>query len=99
MQERDDGSFLFSPTDLVNFLGCSHSTVLDLRALSEPLKHDDTTDTELLLRRKGNEHESKHLQSLKSEGKSIAEIPKDSSLADRIRMTKEAMRKGADVVF
>ena len=99
MQKRDDGSYLFSPTDLVNFLGCAHSTVLDLRAFSEPLEHDEVSESEMLLRRKGEEHEAAYLQSLKQDGKTIAEIPNDVSLADRSRLTREAMRKGADVVY
>ena len=46
MQNRDDGSYPFSPTDLVNFLRCSHSTVLDLRAFAEPLEHDELSESE-----------------------------------------------------
>jgi uncharacterized protein len=99
MQQRDDGSYLFSPTDLVNFLGCSHSTVLDIKSFSEKLKEDDVSESDKLLRRKGDEHEAAYLASLKKEGKRVAEIPKDAPLAERFRMTKEAMRKGADVVF
>jgi len=99
MQKRDDESYLFSPTDLVNFLGCSHSTVLDIRAFAEPLKEDEVSESEKLLRRKGDEHEAAYLESLKKAGKTVAEIPKDVPLADRSRMTKEAMRKGADVIF
>jgi predicted RecB family nuclease len=99
MQQRDDGTYLFSPTDLVNFLGCSHCTVLDLRAFSEPLKRDEESESERLLRRKGAEHEAAYLQSLKDAGKTVAEIPKDASIADRSRMTREAMRKGADVIY
>lgn len=99
MQQRDDGSYLFSPTDLVNFLGCSHSTVLDIRSFSENIKEDEVSESDKLLRRKGDEHESAYLESLKKEGKRVAEIPKDVPLAERSRMTKEAMRKGADVVF
>ena len=99
MQKRDDGTYLFSPTDLVNVLGCSHCTVLDLRAFSEPLKRDEESESERLLRRKGAEHEAAYLQSLKDAGKTVVEIPKDASIADRSRMTREAMRKGADVIY
>lgn len=99
MQKRDDGSYLFSPTDLVNFLGCSHSTVLDLRAFLEPLEHDEVSESEKLLRRKGEEHEAAHLQSLKNEGKNIAEMPKHGPLAHRSRLATEAMQKGVDVVY
>ena len=99
MQKRDDGSYLFSPTDLVNFLGCSHATVLDLRAFSETLRQDEVSESEKLLRRKGEEHEAAYLQSLKNDGKNVAEMPKHGPLADRSRLTTEAMRKGADVVY
>jgi predicted RecB family nuclease len=99
MQKRDDGTYLFSPTDLVNFLGCCHCTVLDLRAFSEPLKRDEESESERLLRRRGQEHEAAYLQSLKDAGKTVTEIPKDASIADRSRMTRGAMRKGADVIY
>ena len=99
MQQRDDGSYLFSPTDLVNFLGCSHSTVLDIRSFSEKMKEDEVSESDKLLRLKGDEHEAAYLARLKKEGKRVAEIPKDAPLAEKFRMTKEAMRKGADVVF
>src|ERR1700676_4916866 len=99
MQKRDDGSYLFSPTDLVNFLGCSHSTVLDLRAFVEPLEKDLGSESDMLLRRKGEEHEAAYLQLLKREGKRVAEVGTDMSVVDRARLTEEAMRKGADVVY
>jgi uncharacterized protein len=99
MQKRDDGSYLFSPTDLVNFLGCSHCTVLDLRSFSDLLERDEVSDSEMLLRRKGEEHEATYLQILKDEGKTVADIPKDIPIADRSRLTREAMRKGAAVVY
>src|SRR6266478_6061213 len=93
MQERDDGTYLLSPTDLVNFLGCAHSTVLDLKAFSIPLEKDRGSDGDLLLRRKGEEHEAAYLQTLKNAGKSVADIGRNLSLADRVRFTNEAMRK------
>jgi uncharacterized protein len=68
MQKRDDGTYLFSPTDLVNFFGCSHCTVLDLRAFLEPLKRDEESESEKLPRRKGAEHEAAYLQTLKDAG-------------------------------
>jgi predicted RecB family nuclease len=99
MQKRDDGDYLFSPTDLVNFLGCSHSTVLDIRAFSEPLEYDEVSDSDKLLQKKGDEHETAYLQSLKNDRKVVAEIPKDIPVAERSRLTKEAMQKGVDVVY
>jgi uncharacterized protein len=99
MQKRDGMGYLFSPTDLVNFLGCSHSTVLDLRAFSEPLEHDEVSESDSLLRRKGEEHEAAFLQSLKDQGRTVAEIARDNSVPQRARLTKEAIRGGVDVVY
>jgi uncharacterized protein len=99
MQRRVDGSYLFSPTDLVNFLGCSHATVLDVRSFSEALQPDEGSDGDKLLRRKGEEHEAAHLQSLKDAGKTVAEIPKDLTNAERSRRTKEALSEGVDVIY
>jgi hypothetical protein len=80
MRKRDDSSYFFSPTDLVNFLGCSHSTVLDIRALSEPLQPDEPSDSSKLLQQKGQEHEAAYLKSLRTDGKIVAEIPTDIPL-------------------
>lgn len=99
MRQRDDKSYLFSPTDLVNFLGCSHSTVLDLRAFSEALEHDEESESDALLRRKGEEHEAAYLKVLKNDGQIVAEIPSDISLANRSRLTREAMHDGVDVIY
>ena len=99
MKPRKDGSYLFSPTDLVNFLGCSHSTVLDIRAFSEALEKDEVSDSNKLLQQKGDEHEASHLQSLKNDGKTVAELPKHGPLADRSKLTHDAMRRGVDVLY
>ena len=99
MQRRDDGSYRLSPSDLVNFLGCAHSTVLDLRGFTEDLKRDDPSDGDQLLFAKGIEHETAYLQHLKQAGKSIAEIPAKAAMPERVRMTLDAMHHGADVIY
>jgi uncharacterized protein len=99
MQRRVDGSYLFSPTDLVNFLGCSHAAVLDIRSFSETLEPDEGSDADKLLRRKGEEHEAAYLQCLKDAGKTVAEIPQNVPIAERSRRTKEALSDGVDVIY
>ena len=99
MQRRDDGTYLLSPTDLVNFLGCSHSTVLDVRRFTEPLERDTVSPADELLQRKGAEHERAYLQLLSDEGKSVVEVPDDQPIADRARLTREAMLAGVDVIY
>lgn len=59
---------LLSASDLINFLECEHLTALDLDKahgrLDAPPKRADSSE---LLSRKGEEHERRHLQRLRSE--------------------------------
>jgi uncharacterized protein len=94
-----DGDLLFSPTDLVTFLGCAHATFLDRRHASEPRGPRTFSEADQLLARKGLEHEAAYLQSLKDAGKSVTEIPKGAGFAEQIERTEDAMRSGADVIY
>lgn len=99
MQQRDNGDVLLSATDLVNFLGCLHSTFLDLKSFAVLLKPDDPSDGDELLRRKGQEHEANYLGQLISTGNDVAIIPPDSPIADRARLTSVAMNERRDVIY
>ena len=96
-----DGARLYSAKDLLNFLGCAHSSALDLqlieRAITPP---DGDTDEYLdLLKKKGIEHEARYLGELKVTGKSVTEIARDPSLATMAEQTRQAMRSGVDVIY
>lgn len=67
MQSRN-GATLFSASDLVNFMGCAHATVLDLRQLEEPVGFPPDNEQAMLLQEKGLEHERTYLESLRAEG-------------------------------
>lgn len=97
MQFGDD-RILFSASDLVNFMGCTHATFLDLRQLTEPVTFDEDDAHTVLLQEKGMEHERAYLERLRSEGRSIAGIDGDS-LAEKAAATREAMARGVDVVY
>ena len=99
MQKYDNVSILYSPSDLVTFLGCRHASFLDVKALSETMDKAEASTTGQLLQQKGLEHEAAYLQQLKDEGKSVIEIPKEPNLQDRVRLTREAMQSGADVIY
>jgi hypothetical protein len=68
------GNLLLSATDLVNFLGCRHSTYLDLRDLTDPVEIPERDAATLLIFEKGIEHEKRHLASLKARGFTVVEI-------------------------
>lgn len=91
---------MLSPTDLVDYLHCPHLTELSLAvadgALTAPVRDDPAVD---LLRRKGDEHERAWLARLEEQGLAITRIPAEPSLAERTRLTHEALHDGADVVY
>lgn len=94
-----DGQYRFSPTDLVNFLGCSHATILDLRDLAHPAPVEDESDQDKLLRQKGDEHEAAFLQKLRDDGRQVVEIPRSVNTTERLRLTDDAMIAGAEVIY
>ena len=65
MQSRSDGHLLFSASDLVNFLGCEHATMLDLANLDAPQSFEDDSEETQLLQRMGIAHEIAYLEWLK----------------------------------
>ena len=92
-----------SPTDLANFLACRHTTTLELDAArglrTRPTYSDPLAD---LLRRRGEEHEQRYVDSLRAKGLGVEDLtpfkdPK-ASLTDRVARTMDAMRRGADVI-
>ena len=96
-----NGQILLSPSDLNDYVECSHLTTLALEVARgrRPRPHVPDQEGELL-RRKGEAHERAHLDRLRAEGRGIVEIrlgePWDFEAA--ARQTAEAMRAGADVV-
>lgn len=96
---KRDGRTIFSASDLVNFMGCPHATVLDVRNLLAPVAFPPDDDTAVLLQEKGIEHEKAYLARLKGEGRTVADIPADVALEARVDATRQAMRDGADVVY
>jgi hypothetical protein len=84
------GQPLYSATDLLNFLGCTHATALDIqvmgRALAAPRSAEDAYLE--ILKEKGLDHERLYLEELKAEGRLVVEIERDPSIeamAERAR--------------
>ena len=98
MQLRN-GATLFSASDLVNFMGCAHSTVLDLRQLTDRVELPADDDQAKLLQEKGLEHERAFLERLKAEGRSVIEIVGDGDIVDKTARTRAALRESADVIY
>ncbi len=89
----------FSATDLVNYLGCRHSTYLDVRALQRPAVDVQEDPFLVLLQAKGLAHERAYRDRLIAEGRVVIDLAADTSGIDRVRLTREAMASGAEVVY
>lgn len=96
---RYGGQTLYSASDLVNFMGCAHATVLDVGNLVAPASFAPDDENAVLLQEKGIEHERAYLETLRAAGRSIAEISSDGTLERRAQATLEAMQAGYDVVY
>ena len=99
MQLTKSGSLLFSPSDLVSFLGCRHSSLLTRAFLGKEMAQIQEDANLILLQQKGFEHERAYLESLKAQGLRVLEIPKDKGLKEKAALSLEAMRQGADVIY
>jgi uncharacterized protein len=89
---------IYSPSDLSNFIHCKHLSSLDRSALYGKLEKPIYTNKVMLaLREKGQKFEAEFLDTLRQEGKSIAEI--NSEDVNAFAKTKEALRNGVDVIY
>jgi predicted RecB family nuclease len=106
---QTENTLIVSPSDLNGYLQCRHLTRLGLARARGDRSHEPRrgagTD---LVAQKGEEHEAAYLASLKARGMEVVEIdlPKDDdptarreSLAEAARLTEEAMRAGAEVIY
>src|SRR5262245_16689010 len=99
MRQHPDGSLTFAPTDLVNSLGCHHSSILDLRSSSEALERDEASEGDRLIQQMGLAHEASYLKLLKDQGKKVWEISTTAAFAERLSLTAQARKQGADVIY
>lgn len=99
-----DGRGIYSATDLVGFLLCSHLTHLELEALSGAIARPDRADPELdVLTRRGTEHERRYLDGLRARGVPVVEITLDGEGEEALReandRTTAAMAEGVPIIY
>ena len=102
-----DGRLAFSATDLSRHLSCGHLTSLRravaLGEIDPPPPYDDPRAD--VLRQRGIEHEQRLLEQLAADGRTVETITAtDTPFSHRDRaaaaaQTREAMRRGADVIY
>jgi predicted RecB family nuclease len=87
---------LFYASDLTNFIGCRHLTVLERLVAHKLTKRPFFDDPMLeILRERGLAHEQEYVRRLARAGKSVVEITRSS---DALAETIAAMAEGADVI-
>ncbi len=101
MQKRC-GRLVYSPSDLCRFYESEFASWMDRRraeGLGDELP--DPADAQLaLLARMGREHEQRHLEALRAEGRSVWEPAPDGGTFDaKHAATVAAMHEGHDVLF
>jgi uncharacterized protein len=96
---RDDQSTVLTATDVVNHLGCTHLTSLEIQNLADPLAIAEDDPQLLLLQKKGDAWEREYLARLHSSHPDLLEIPRNAPRAVQIELTLAAIRSGASMVF
>ena len=99
MQKTPNGQHLYSPSDLITFLGCRHATFLDMQRLAGKIKRPESEDHAKLLAQKGIEHERAHLARLRDQGLQVVAIPNQKNRAEQTELTAQALHSGADVIY
>jgi uncharacterized protein len=100
-----DGGLRFSASDLTAFVACHRLTWLSHEAATGRIPAPPSSNRQDgvgLSARKGLEHERRYLESLLAEGLDVVEIRTRHGLNGTSRSaadTREAMRRGADVIY
>src|SRR4051812_45520384 len=93
---------MFSPSDLTEWLACTHAAALNLRVKRGGLPRPEEVDANAaLIHKKGLEHEARYLQTLREAGRTIiaVEFDTDHDWERATRETADAIRSGVDVVY
>ena len=94
-----DNKIIYSPSDLSTHSSCKHLTQLNKQhARGEIADPEQYTNRVLqMLKEKGIEFEENHLQEIKDQGKTVAEISTEDPHAES--HTIDAMQEGVDVIY
>ncbi len=94
--------FLFSPSDLTNFLACEHLTQLDLAVVFEESARPSFGNAYAeLIKRKGEEHELSFLGALSAEGHAVSRVglSDDHDFHVAANATVDAMHAGVEYIY
>ncbi|TWT40219.1 TM0106 family RecB-like putative nuclease [Botrimarina hoheduenensis] len=95
----DGQKLMLAATDLANHVACHHLTTLSLQAakreIGKPVRKDLHLET---LVERGLAHESRYIEHLKEQGKTVRELAKEADIQQAQEETQKAMADGVDVI-
>lgn len=96
-----NGNRRYSASDICFFLECQHLTATDLVHLKTPLVKASDSDEIKLIQARGLSHEAAFLAHLKQRYANTVDVSAQGAqtLADKARLTREAMQCGVDIIF
>ena len=101
--QKNNNQFLFSASDIANFLECEHLTYLDRLNLDQPMQKTANSEDAVLIQNKGLKHEADYLSLLKATYPNVVNViervGEAASLTDKVQATIDAIKEGADVIF
>lgn len=92
---------MLSAGDLVDFMACEHLSVLERKVALGEVRRPAPSETDLLVARKGREHERAYLEKLRAEGRAVVDIPGRPDPVGRqesAAATIAALEAGAEIV-
>ncbi len=103
--DRVDGRWIYSASDLTNFLYCQHLSVRSRAVALGELRRPESPDGAQLLQRKGDEHETHYLDAIRERGHRVCEMPARqqertiAAFTAADAATRAAMDEGYDYIY
>lgn len=95
-----DNQFVFSATDIVNFLECEHLTFLDLLNLDSPMEKTEDSASAKSAQKKGLQHEKEYANKLMQQHKTFVDInERASTIETKVAETLKAMQEGIEIIY
>lgn len=96
--KKGGARYIFSPSDLMNFVRAEFITWMDRYHLERPgvIQADADTEEQKIVQDKGLEHERAFLESLAAKGRRVCDL---REFRDQPDPTLDAMRRGEDVIY
>lgn len=90
---------VFSPNDLLTFLGCKYACLLDFMVTNGQKNRPESSEDLEIIQDAGLKHEKDYLNSLQNSGKTVTEIPQAGNFLERSKSTVNAMQAGAEIIY